>query len=174
MNNLMDTWIEALNLLYGTNVTPKNITQWDMRVAFPELTEKQIFMPLYWESLWCHVAPKEGAVEGMRKLVADGHTVMVVTASHPETIGAKTREVLFKYFPFITYKDLIVTYRKDLIRGDVIIDDAPHNLEPCDCFKILFYANHNEKFDAESHGMHRAKDWEEVYTMIKAFAEREQ
>ena len=77
-------------------------------------------------------------------------------------------EVLFRYFPFLTWDQVIVTTRKQLIRGDVLIDDGIHNLEGGNYRKILFTAPHNRYYDAAAHDMIRVNSWEEIVPVIDA------
>lgn len=167
MNNFCEVWIDELNNLYGTNVKLEDVTDWDIKPLFPKVSKNQLYMPLYWDEFWRKVKPKVGAVEGLKTLVDQGHDVVVVTAAAPETIAPKTRNVLFKYFPFLTNDNLIVTSRKDLIRGDVIIDDAPHNLESSHCcVKILVSAPHNKEVNARYCGYIRVSDWDQICSVV--------
>lgn len=81
--------------------------------------------------------------------------------------------VLFKYFPFLTWNDVIITSHKQLVNGDVLIDDGTHNLEGGNYFKILMTAQHNKKYDAEANGMLRVETWAEVYSAITLLAEED-
>ena len=76
-------------------------------------------------------------------------------------------KVLFKYFPFIGWDHVIVAADKAMIRGDIMIDDAPHNLIDGDYDKILFTAQHNKNFIESDYGMFRADDWQQVYDIIR-------
>ena len=64
-----------------------------------------------------------------------------------------------------------MTRRKQLIRGDVLIDDGIHNLEGGAYKKILFTAPHNRHYDAEAHGMTRVNNWEEAVRIIDGMAQ---
>ena len=96
-----------------------------------------------------------------------GHEVFIVTATPYESVTDKMTEVLFRYFPFLTWKQLIITSRKQLIRGDVLIDDGVHNLEGGDYVKILMTAPHNRNYDAEANGMIRVQTWAEIEEVIR-------
>ena len=95
----------------------------------------------------------------------------IVTASLYQTLPEKMDEVLFRYFPYISWDHVIVTHNKHLIHGDVLVDDGPHNLSGGSYRKILFEAPHNREFDETSIGAMRARSWEEVYGIISAMAE---
>lgn len=83
----------------------------------------------------------------------------------------KLNKVLYKYFPYFTHNDVIITSQKQLVRGDILVDDAPHNLEDGDYFKILFDASHNQSYNAAENDMIRAYNWDEVYYIVNCFAE---
>ena len=134
----------------------------DLGKAFPTLTKEQICAPLCEEAFWKRVTPLPGAVEYVGKLILDGHKVIVVTASHPDTIPLKLKHVLFRYFPFFTYEDVIVTSQKQRILGDILIDDAPHNLEGGNYAKLLMNAPHNRSFNEKGTDIIR------VYVLLEA------
>jgi 5'(3')-deoxyribonucleotidase len=62
---------------------------------------------------------------------------------------------------------VIVTSKKQMIRGDVLIDDGVHNLEGGDYVKILMTAPHNRGSDAEKNGMIRVHNWRQVEEVIQ-------
>lgn len=173
LENLSYAWVDYLNEKYGKNVKMDEILDWDMTKAFPDLPKGDVYTPLVDENLWKAVKPLPGAVETVRKLIDDGHKVMVCTASHHDTVGLKMNHVLFRYFPYLTYDNLIITYHKEYIMGDVLVDDGPHNFKNRNGHKILFTAPHNRLYDAEANGLVRANSWSEVYEMIKNIAEND-
>ena len=75
-------------------------------------------------------------------------------------------KVLFRYFPFISPRQVIITGRKQMIRGDVLIDDGIHNLEGGEYKKILFTKPYNRAYDAETNGMVRVHNWDEIVAVI--------
>lgn len=171
LNNLNDAWVAYLNERHGTNVKPDDIECWDMTKAFPTLTSNEVFKPLFEEELWERVTPLPKAYDNICKLKYDGHKIYVVTTSNPMTLPIKLKKVLFKYFPFFTYNDVIITSHKQLIIGDVLVDDAPHNLQGDTTYaKILISAPHNKSFDERNIGAIRAKDWDEIYELITNIA----
>lgn len=166
ITDLLGAWVEILNRKHGTNVLPKDIRQWDIAKSFPSLTKEQVFAPLLCDSLWHYVRPKEGAADALRRLIRDGHKVYVVTTSTYETLHTKMDMVLFHYFPFLSWEDVIITGNKQMIKGDVLIDDGVHNLIGGEYEKLLVDAPHNRSFDAERNGMVRVNNWAEIYNEI--------
>lgn len=167
IDNLCQTWVAYLNKQFGTCVRHDDITEWDMAKAFPMLTPHQIYRPLDDPALWDRVLPIDGAQYTLRKLLSDGHRVFIVTSSDYRTLDMKMERVLFQYFPFLSWDDVIVTSRKQLICGDVLIDDAVHNLEGGRYQKLLMDAPHNRQYPVEENGMVRVKTWDDIYRAIQ-------
>jgi 5'(3')-deoxyribonucleotidase len=72
----------------------------------------------------------EGATKALAKLNAD-HEIFVASTppwTRPEVWGHK-REWLEEHFPYLKRK-LILTHRKDLLIGDVLIDDTRFRGQP--------------------------------------------
>ena len=170
IENLGETWVAYLNEKYGTSVKRCDVTDWDISKSFPSISKHEVFAPLFDKKMWKRVKPLPGAVEYLKRLMDDGHKVLIVTASHQNSVAIKLNHVLFKYFPFFTYKDVIVTTQKQLINGDIMIDDAPHNLEGGKYFGILVSAPHNRSYDAEKNGFVRADNWDEIYKIVCDYA----
>ena len=92
----------------------------------------------------------------------------MVTASDYRTCKPKVDRLL-ELFPFLDWKHIIITNNKQMVRGDILIDDGPHNLVGGDYFKILFARPHNHSFDAASTGILRLYTWEEIYFAIQTY-----
>lgn len=164
---LTPAWVDFLNARYKTDIKASDITAWDVSKFFPELTKEQVYAPLYEDLFWRTVKPIDRAIDVLSRLVARGHHVVIVTASCYQTLETKMEEVLFKNYPFLTWKDVVITSQKQLLKGDVLIDDAPHNLIGGEYDKVLMDAPHNRRFDEKPYGITRARSWEEIYEYIK-------
>lgn len=166
IENLIVCWIKTLNEKYGTTVKYSDVICWDMTEIFPTLTREQIFAPLFNENFWDNVQPIDGSIEFIQKLIDDGHDIYIVTNSHYDTIKPKMEKVLHKYFPFISWRNVIITSNKQMINGDILIDDAIHNLTGGEYIKFLMDAPHNHSFNAEENGITRVHSWKEIYDLI--------
>ena len=72
----------------------------------------------------------EGAIEALAELNAD-HEIFIASTppwTRPEVWGHK-REWLEEHFPYLKRK-LILTHRKDLLIGDILIDDSKYRGQP--------------------------------------------
>lgn len=172
IEHLGKAWVEYLNERHGTSVQHDDLVCWDVSLAFPGLTNDQVYSPLYEDAFWKTVQPVTGASEVIKKLMDDGHDVYIVTASTWQTLPSKMSNVLFKYFPYLSWNQVIVTHNKQLIMGDILIDDAPHNLENGWYAKVLMDAPHNRSFDEESIGAVRMNNWSDIYDYVTSYGEQ--
>ena len=166
IEQLLKAWVDNCNRKYGYHATIDDVHSWNVTEAFPGLTREQVYGITYEPGFWASVDPVPGAAEALQRLIAKGHEIFIVTATEYEHIYEKMHDLLFRYFPFLTWEQVIITSRKQLIRGDVLIDDGPHNLVGGDYIKILYEAPHNRNYDAEANGMIRVKNWDEVEKVI--------
>lgn len=171
LEDLSGAWIDFLNSEYGTEVDKNAPKEWDMGKSFPDLTKAQVYAPLYDPDFWRTVKPIDGAAKTLERLIHEGYEVFVVTASNYSTLQTKMEDVLFRYFPFLDWSNVIVASNKQMIRGDILVDDAPHNLLDGDYIKILMDAPHNRSFDAGMYGVYRAHSWAEIYRIIHMVSE---
>lgn len=172
--NLCETWVGFINEKYGTCVRPDDVKEWSMLKAFPMLKREQVYNPLFDDEMWKRVKPIPGATYYIQKMIEDGHKVVIVTATHPKNVNIKVNYILLKYFPFISVDNVIITSQKQMILGDILIDDAPHNLCGGQYKKILINAPHNKSFDAKLNNIYRADGWKEIYQAVCNIANLDQ
>ena len=167
LEHLLTPWLRWLNREYGKNVEPSDVVSWNMQESYPDLTKEEIFAPLDGEAFWDTVTPVEGAPEAVEDLIRRGHRVFIVTAASFKSVAAKMERVLFRYFPYLSWDQVIITSNKQMIRADVMVDDGYHNLENGDYVRILVDAPYNRKFDERKDGMIRVYNWEEIDQVIR-------
>ena len=166
IENCTEAWVNFVNRRYGTDIRPESLRDWDVSKAFPTLTHEQVYAVTVEDEFWHTVKPIDGAAENMKKLIDDGNRIYIVTCAEYESLRVKMEDVLFKYFPFITWKDVIVASKKQMIKADYLVDDGIHNHIGGDYINLLYTAPHNCEYDAEANGMIRVSSWEEVYRII--------
>ena len=170
IENMLVEWIHILNERYGRYVVLEDAKDWDLTKAYPGLTKTQVYAPLYTDELWKNVKPKWDAIYYLKRLQEDGHDIYITTSSNFNTINVKVSSIIERYFSFISWEHVIVASRKQMIRGDVMIDDGVHNLVGGDYVKILVDAPYNRSFNEKECGMHRAKNWAEIYELINTLS----
>ena len=166
IEQLLDAWVSRANEKFGRDVSLDEITGWNVAAPYTGLTREEIYGVTYEPGFWSSIKPMPGAAEALKHFMDEGHEVYIVTATEIEHVEEKMKGLLFRYFPFLSWNQVIITGRKQLIRGDVLIDDGIHNLEGGDYRKILFTAPHNRFYDAEANGIIRVNTWEEVVEII--------
>lgn len=166
IEQLLRAWLKGVNDRYGYSARYADITSWDVSAPYPGLTKEQVYAIPDEPGFWGTVEPIEGAAEAIRRFMDEGHEVYIVTATPYISVVEKMEDLLFRWFPFITWDQVIIAKRKQLIRGDVLIDDGIHNLEGGDYIKILMTAPHNRSYDAEGNGMIRVNSWKEIEKVI--------
>jgi 5'-nucleotidase len=123
-------WYSTWNKLTGDTLHKSKVTEWathkfclnqDMRV-YDVLNEDGFFRDL---------KPIAGGIDACRVLTKDGHRIIIVTAVPEESRTAEYDKRMWvrEHLPFINKKDFVSTHAKDSIRGDVLVDDGPHNIK---------------------------------------------
>ena len=163
---LLNTWLDVLNRHHNLKVKKEDVVDWDMKLAYPTLNEHQIYECLGAPYFWKEVEKKDNGPEVVQRFIDDGYKVVVVTAARPESIATKLNKCLFKHYPMLSYKDIIMAHQKDLINCDYIVDDGPHNLKNHKAIKFLMDAPYNKNCDKIIYDF-RVKNLEEVYSIIK-------
>lgn len=168
IENLLIYWVEMLNETYGTNVNWKDIKGWIVSDYFPTLTNDQVIGMLSNEELWRRVQPKSDAQRYVKQLIDEGYPVYICTSSHFGTVEMKMKEVLFKYFPYLKWSQVIVCAKKQICNFDILIDDYYKNLIDGPYKGILITTPANKDEDLSKYPYIIRKDnWEEIYKYIK-------
>lgn len=129
------------------------------------MTKQQIYGVLQEDEVWAKLTPMPGAQEYLKRLHDEGHELYMVTATDYRTCRVKIERIL-ELFPFLDANHIIIVHNKQMVMGDVLIDDGPHNLVNGPYFRILFDQPHNRGINEKKYGMYRAVGWEQVYQLI--------
>lgn len=168
LENFLKVWVNCLNERHGLHYTVEHMREWHMPSNIKELTEEQIYEPLYDDALWEMLEPIKDSVYYLDQLQADGHNVYICTK---HTIFETLKTKLFRLqelFPFIDATQYIIAADKSIIKADIMIDDGVHNLASIDhpCIKLLFDRPHNRNVECEYTDMVRVESWESIYAII--------
>lgn len=151
------TWIKRIYEKTGIQYQLEDLSKWDLSAVLPQEITHMIFEELNKEPGFFRSLPaKEGAIQGIKKL-SFCYDIVFVTASEPYAYEDKyywIRENL----PFLEKPSLVLTHRKDLILGDVFVDDGPHNLQKSTVkTKIIFdhpWNRHVTQYPRVNHWKH--------------------
>jgi len=151
-------WLERYNLDYDDDLTPADLHTYDTsKYVKPECGVK-IYEYLKDPTLYDDVVPISGALDGINVLRHDGHRVIFVTTTPIETAGRKFHWLVEHGFLSAGRKGLVDYYEaidKSLIDADILLDDAPHNVENFQGRAILFDQPWNQEFK----WTYRVFDW---------------
>lgn len=161
LNNLTEVWTQELNKKYHLHVKYEDIKEWDMSKAFKTLTKKQIYKPLIKRKIWKHIRPTDGSQECLKLLKESGCKVYIITATHYKNVKWKVNW-LKKYFPFMSWDDVIIVKDKSLINVDVLVDDYEANLINGTYKKLLFNQPWNENFNEKSNNIIRVHSFDDI------------
>lgn len=168
--NLLDEWLIHLNNYKGVKPkTKEDIVNWNLRLAYPTLTDSQIFGCLSDPEFWDRVQPVAGAYKYLKLLKEEGHEIFVATSSFPISFYYKTEKCLFKHFDFITSNAVMCINNKYLLNGDILFDDYHENLRKFKGIKILRNKPYNQDCDKECYHF-RVDTWEEFYNIVNEIA----
>ncbi len=171
--DLTGVWINILNQRHGTSITRDDLSVWHVGRAlpfkFPSLDEAKIYEPLDEIGLFRNLPPIEGSKDSLRKMKEMGWRVVIVTSlpsvkHNPGMVVKEKCEWVEEHlFGLVEPRDVIITYQKQLIVGDVLIDDGPHNLENYNGNTIAFDRPWNRKLNPTKRVMH----WRNMITACK-------
>jgi 5'-nucleotidase len=121
------TWVKRLYEKTGVLYNRDEWAGWQLSNYLPSDVVHMIFEEINKEPGFFRQLPaKEGAIEGIRQL-CDYYDIVFVTASEHYAYEDKYYWIV-ENLPFLPKPNLILTHRKDLIMGDIFVDDGPHNL----------------------------------------------
>lgn len=160
VTDLVSKWLAVYNRDYSDNLRPEDITSWDWdRFVKPECG-KRIYYYLSRPGFFADLKPIPGAIEALERL-SHRLELVVVTASPASGMRDKADWVK-RHLPFVPKHNLVVTYRKDLVLGDFMFDDAPRNLEHTPATRIMMDYPYNRDFD----DAYRVRNWTEFEALM--------
>lgn len=146
--------VKEMNRIHGTHFTMADITEWDLISVLGEECKDIMFRPEFFETL----EPMEYAIENLRVLNESNlFDIYIASAAHPSACHFK-----YKWFkenmPFLEKKQLIFISHKFLLNGDLLFDDAPHNITAFRSGEVVIF---DKPYNRYLKNFDRVKDWNE-------------
>lgn len=162
ITNFSHVLISRLNAKYNTSYTVSDITSWDW-------IKNHFDTP--WEvtddiSFWNEVRVMPDAKSVIEDLIVYGHKVRFVTSSFfNNTLGYKISSTIAQFDPdLVSYHNAIVCQDKQLIRGDVRIDDGVHNFSE-NSINLLYNQPWNQSFSPPCDFI-RVNNWNKIRAVL--------
>jgi 5'-nucleotidase len=124
--DLMSEWHRRYNRDYNDDLTVDRLLCWDSEKYVKPECGLKIYDYLKEPGLFLGLKPLPHAIEVLERL-HKSFDILIVTSSVSTAYAEKERWVE-QHLPFIDKKNLIFAHRKNMIVGDLLFDDAPHNL----------------------------------------------
>lgn len=171
--NFTKAFVETCNNIFGTNIEfddESHNAVWGVSgILFPgnthqenlAITERVFNTP----GFWLNMEKTEGATWATQKLQDNGHDVYIVTMPWPTSISC----FIEKYYWIqknirISPSNIIYCKDKQLLRGDIIVDDRPEYLKNNSCdYTIAFDYKYNRDIDVDF----RAKSWSKIVKFVE-------
>lgn len=126
--DLMGEWYKLYNRDYGDDLTLERVTSWDARsYVKPDCGEK-IYEYLNQPGMFVNLKPLPHAIKVLSRL-AKKFDILIVTSTPSSNAYCEKEDWVVRNLPFIGRQNLIFAHRKNMICGDLLFDDAPHNLQ---------------------------------------------
>jgi 5'-nucleotidase len=168
-------WVEYERLT-GEKISTSQILCWDMSkyVSHPEVLKSIYFRHGYFTTL----PTLPGAVNALGELADDGHELVIVSSPCTPHSAAEKLEWCKKHLPFLDQKNVWIGHNKHHVRGDILIDDGPHNIsayrrEHPEAFLTGIAHPYNEgaSYDLRADCHEKPADaWDQMLAAIRAMA----
>lgn len=171
---LQERVIEIFNSRHNKNYTLDDFTDYNIENNLP-VQEAIDFKSIYGESgLYETIKPIDGAQNGIRKLIDNGHNVFIVTDAIPNTYGEKVAFIKH-YFPFIDESHIVAMKHKEYFRCDVMIEDNLQNLLAKPYYdRIIMDYPWNRNTHDEVYSIKRCTNWDEIVAAVEEFYKQDE
>jgi 5'(3')-deoxyribonucleotidase len=126
--DLLGPWLEMYNRKWGDNLTVDKITEFELHKFVKPECGQNIYDFIDTGEAYRHLRPLPGALAAIHQLERHGHDVIIVSAGAKNLATAGHKLEWCKKHLGFSRKKCIIAHRKELVRGDVFIDDSPVNI----------------------------------------------
>lgn len=166
ITNFGEVLLKNLNEKYNTNYSISDIINWNcIKEKFEE--PWSVLTPWFWREV--KIDPK--AKDFIEKRIKQGDEIYIATATFiDEVLPVKIETTLNQLDNIIDKDHVIITHNKNILCGDVMIDDAIHNLIDNQC-KLNFCFSRPWNWEVLTNKnfpyIIRTDDWNRIYFIIE-------
>jgi 5'(3')-deoxyribonucleotidase len=176
--DLVPLWLSKLNKKYSLNLKIDDMYSYRIldlihKNGRPDLTEDDIWSVLDSGRVFMILPVMKDAQKYLSILSKQGWEIVIVTNlpsqihGSPMIIDSKIRWIAENFRGIVDPKNIVITKRKDLVNGSVLIDDAPHNINNFPGKVIIFDRPWNRSIVNRM----RASNWKEVVLCINKLSQ---
>jgi 5'(3')-deoxyribonucleotidase len=164
LNTLDEAWCKWIQATIDPTFTIQKWTQWGVHnlVKTPDgKPNLRVYDFVYLRGAFANLDVQPGAQEVVACLERDGHSLHLVSNSHPEVIAEKHKwiEKFFGDTALADHNKQIWTGCKSAVKLDVLIDDGMHNFVGFPGEKIVMLKPWNQAEALATYGYRVKSDW---------------
>lgn len=160
--DLSSKWFGLYNADWGDTLTPADVLTYDTHLYVHPDCGTKIYGYLESPGFFRDLLPMPGAQETLRW--ASKNFRLVIATSRAAHAHEDTVAWIEEFLPFVDSDNVVFTRRKELIDGDVLIDDAPQHILAFRGVPIVF-GDYGYNQGLRDH--YRAADWAEVRRFLQ-------
>lgn len=156
--------INWFNKLSSKEIKVEDFKEWDVGKVIPQ-SRLDIFWSIStWRIFWDGIEARFGAYK-YAQLLNQEYKLYFVTATRLGVSDYKIDRFL-EMFNWVKPDQIIACQDKSMIKGDLLIDDAYHQLQNFTGKKLLVTRSWNEVIDTQNNDIMRGYDWSDIYTKV--------
>ncbi len=161
---LLEKWLFVYNSKYADNLTAADISTWQIDNHTTKCSIKQFYELIEPNGFFAELDVLPDAIEVTKRLQDKGHELYFVTATPHNAPTAGYDKYLWcnTYFPHIGMSNVIMSHKKDMIKGDLLLDDGPINLNEFSGIKVAYNYPYNHHVIVD----YRVNNWIEFEILI--------
>jgi 5'-nucleotidase len=137
--NLVQPWMSILEQRFKIKIDFEDLNGWNLGeilpAKYPVLTSSRVYAPLDEPGFFRNLPIMPGVKAVLEEMKHMGWRPVIVTSlpivkhNPGQVIQEKCEWIEENLSGLIEPRNVVITYKKFLVRGDALVDDAPHNLE---------------------------------------------
>lgn len=128
ITNFLGPVIQEYNQLKGSHLNVNDIRSWDLT----DYADKDIFNIFKKDGFFLNLMAKKYSISTIKKLIqSKRYDIYVVTACGSTKEYSEKIRWFEKFIPEFNTDRIISIKEKDMIRGDILVDDKIDNLDKC-------------------------------------------
>ena len=167
--DLMKKWLDVYNSEYNDTLLPGQIKTWQIELFASKCSPREFHTIIERAEFFADLEVIKNSIEVTSRLQDLGHEIYFVTATPYDnpTAGYDKCNWVQKHFPHIGKTRVIQAHHKHMIKGDILFDDGPINLQNFHGIKVAMDFEYNKNV-AVNYRVSNWLDFEKIIHQIMA------